>query len=47
MVGLLVGTTDQPNIEIKFDNFDSFPVAGAPPFPTGTLTPTSTLTPTP
>ena len=47
MIGLLVGTTDQPGLDVKFDNFDSFPVAGAPPFPTGTLTPTSTLTPTP
>jgi hypothetical protein len=40
MIGLVIGTTSEPGIEVKFDNFDSFPVAGAAPFPTGTLTTT-------
>lgn len=45
-IGLILLTATEPGIEVKFDNFDSYPTGNAPPIPT--ITPTGTLpTPTP
>ncbi len=44
-VGLVVGSTTEPNIEVKFDNFDSYPTGNAPAIPS--LTPVNNQSPTP
>lgn len=44
-IGLVLGTTTEPGVEVKFDNFNSFPTNNAPPLPS--LTPTGTLTAAP
>lgn len=44
-IGLVLGTTSEPGVEVKFDNFNSFPTNNAPPIPS--LTPTGTLTAAP
>lgn len=41
-IGLVLGTTSEPGVEVKFDNFNSFPADNAAPIPS--LTPTGTLT---
>ena len=50
-VGINVGTQGDDGIEVKFDNFNSYPTGDAPAFPTitptGSLQPTATPTKTP
>ena len=45
-VGIIAGTLGEPGIEVKFDNFNSYPTGNAPAYPSSTPAVTATRTPT-